>query len=202
MSISDIVSLSRDLVTLLAVVIGVIAGLFIFFQLAPVLALRISPSWTDETKQFLIIRYEVENKSRVRVHRLTGQVQMFEHTLRQGGFLSNVIPFSQKDYEDINYGKSMSEDRPAWHEPSPIFTTTKQIYPGETIIIEKLYSCTKADVAIHFGLQVGLRLGLWGRITTRKREPWRQTTTCIIVGRNSDKKTATNIGSRGQRLRR
>jgi hypothetical protein len=181
MSLPGVITLIKDILTILAIFVGAIAALFIFFQLAPVLTLRIFPAWTDKSQQFLLVRYEVANNSRVRIKRLGGGVQIFEHGLHQGGYLPNFIPFQEEDYKKESYGKFMGDEKPTWHEPSPIFETTKHIYPGETIVFERLYSCPRPAIAVHLGLQVSMKLGLWDRIITRKWEPWSQTTSCIIV---------------------
>lgn len=174
MNIAEVISLVKDIATLLALLIGAVVGLFVFFQLAPVLELRILPSWTDETKQFLILKFQVENKSRVRVHRPRGLIQVLEHAIQPGTSLSQWIPFDESAIIP-------TEQPIEWREPVKILQSTKQIYPGEMVSFERLYYCPKDAVIIHVGLQVELDLGFVDRIVTRKREPWRQTTTCFVV---------------------
>jgi hypothetical protein len=36
---------------------------------------------------------------------------------------------------------------------------------------------------VKLGLQINIGLNFLGRLVTRKREPWQQTTTCIVVKR-------------------
>lgn len=183
MSLREIISLLGDVAALLALVIGTGVGLFVFFQLAPVLQLRILPRWTDERKQFLVIRFEVKNRSRVRVQRPRGRIQVLEHTVEPGRFLSHFVPFEE--------GAIRKEEHPIiWRPPEQIFQHTRQIYPGEVIGIERLYPCPQEEVIVHIGLQVEVGLGFWGRVVTRKGEGWRQTTTCIVVkqgGEQADK---------------
>ncbi len=174
MSINDALSLINDLVALVALLIGETLALFVFFQLAPVLELRILPSWTDDTKQFLVLKFQVENKSRVRVYNPQGRIQILEHQIPPGASLSHWVPFDKDAVRP-------SEEPMEWHEPVAIFKSTKQIYPGETISFEQLHHCSQNNVVLHVGLQVRLELGLVGRIVTRKREPWRQTATCFVV---------------------
>lgn len=184
MGLREIISLVGDVAGLLALVIGTGVGLFVFFQLAPVLQLRILPRWADEGKQFLVVRFEVENGSRVRVQRPRGRIQVLEHRVEPGRFLSHFVPFEA--------GAIRDEERPiAWREPERIFQHTQQIYPGEVIGIERLYPCRQEAVIVHIGLQVEVEQGFWGRIVTRKGEGWRQTTTCIVV------KQGGQVGERG-----
>jgi hypothetical protein len=173
MSFAEVISLTKDIVTLLALFIGAAVGLFIFFQFAPVLELRILPTWIDESKQFLVLKFEVENKSRVRANRPSGQIQVLEYPFEPSVTLSQWVPFDERTIPP--------NEQPKWHEPEKIFKSTLQIYPGEIISFEKLYHYPQDTVIIHAGLQVQLELGFIGKIITRKKEPWRQTVTRFIV---------------------
>jgi hypothetical protein len=166
----------QDLVTslaTLAVLISAGVALFLFFQLAPVLSLRISPAWTDDTRQYLTIRFEVENKSRVRVSNPVIRMQVLEQPLSGGGALSDWVPFRQ---DRIRPSEPVKE----WREPVDN-STTKRIYPGEIIAVERLYHYPQSSLILHIGLQVTIKLGLIGRIVTRKRDDWSQTTTLFLV---------------------
>ena len=184
MSINDSISLISDVVTLLALLIGGALALFVFFQLAPVLELRILPSWTDDTKQFLVLKFQIENKSRVRVYNPQGRIQVLEHQIPPGASLSHWVPFDKDAVRP-------SEEPIEWHEPVAVLKSPKQIYPGETISFERLYHCPQDDVVMHVGLQVRLELGLFGRIVTRKREPWQQTATCFVVKQTRNSANST-----------
>jgi len=174
MSIVDITGLIRDIVTILALLLGGLVGIFIFFQLAPVIHLSITPTWIDDVKQFLLIRFEIENKSRVRATRPRGQIQVLEHKVDPGSMISQWVPFRESAILP-------SEQPVEWREPIKIFTSTRQIFPGEVIVLERLYHIPQNNIILHAGFQVELELSFLGRLVTRKREPWRQTTTCFIV---------------------
>ena len=174
MSVTELVGLIQDIITILALLTGGAVAVFVYFQLAPVLELRILPSWADDSKQFLIVKFQVENKSRVRLYSPKGRIQILEHTTQNIDSLSHWVPFEEKAI--------LPSEKPIeWHHPEEIFRTTKQIYPGEVISIERLYRCPREGVALHIGLQVELRLGRFGRLVTRKKEAWRQTTTSFVV---------------------
>lgn len=174
---TEIIALTRDILAILALLIGALAGLFIFFQLAPVAQLRILPRWSDDTHQFLIIRLEVENRSRVRILRPSGRFQILEYALDTNHALSHFVPFT----------KERSEQEPPleWREPALMFESTRRIYPGEMIVAERLHPCPQSEVAIKLGLQINIGLNLLGRLVTLQRDPWQQTTTCIVVKRST-----------------
>ena len=169
----DVIDLIAGLATILALLVGGGAALFLFFQFAPVLSLKILPEWNDESKQNLTIRFEVENKSRVRVYNPIIRIQVLEQQVSEGGYLSQWVPFS-KDAIRSN------EQPVVWNEPEKI-STTKRIYPGEVISAERFYHCPQAALILHVGLEVRIKLGLFGRIVTRKSGDWNQTTTRFVV---------------------
>ena len=176
MSFAELISLAKDIVTLLALLMGAAISLFIFFQFAPVLELRILPTWTDDSKQFLVVKFEVENKSRVRANKPRGQIQILEYPFNPGQALSQWVPFDK--------GTTRDNEQPVeWRKPEQIFQSTRRIYPGEVISVERLYHYPQDTAIIHIGLQVQLEMGFVGRIVTRQGsgERWRQTVTRFVV---------------------
>ena len=174
MAIADVIGIVKDIVTVLAVLIGGAMAVFVYFQLAPVLQLRILPRWSDENKQHLILRFEIENKSRVRAYSPWGRIQVLKHKIEQGSSLSRWVPFEEGAVKPM-------EPPIEWSDPIEIFTSTEEIYPGETIAFERLCHCPEDAVILHVGLQAGLEMNLLERIITRKRKAWQQTTTCFVV---------------------
>jgi hypothetical protein len=176
MTIIDTISVVKDIMTLLALVIGGALAVFVYFQLAPILKLRILPRWEDDSKEFLVVKFEIENRSRVRVASPIGRIQVLKHKVEKGAWMSHWVPFSK---DTIRPGEHPTE----WREPERIFTSTRHIFPGETISVERLYHLPENTVVLHIGLQVEIGMGLVGRIVTRKRLPTRQTTTCFVTKR-------------------
>ena len=174
MTLAEYVGLVKDLVTVLVLLIGGALAIFVYFRLAPVLNLRILPTWADERKQFLILRFEIENKSRVRILAPKGRIQVLKHDIQPGASMSHWVPFTKDAI------KSTEQPR-EWLEPVEILTHTVYIYPGETISFERIYHCPEDTVVVHVGLQVELTLTRWGRLVTRRTQPWRQTTTCFVA---------------------
>ena len=172
-AIKDMIAIISGLVTILAILIGSGATLFLFYQLAPVLNLKITPNWTDESKKYAIVKFEVENKSRVRVYNPIIKVQVVEQLIAKNGVLSEWVPFSQLSIR--------ADEKPVkWQEPE-LMSPAKRIYSGETISIERLYQCPKKTMILHMALQVEINLGIFGRIVTGKSNHWSQVTTCFLV---------------------
>jgi hypothetical protein len=94
---ADVIGLIKDIATLLVVFLGALVGVFVFFQFSPVLVLRVLPRWTDETRQFLILKFEIENKSRVRANKPRGQIQVLDYAIKSDASLSHWVPFDKTD---------------------------------------------------------------------------------------------------------
>jgi len=171
------IALVKDIVTLFVVVIGALMALFVYFQFAPVLSLRIVPTWIDDQKELLLVRFEIENRAHVRVYHPKGRIQILEYGIPSGGSLPQLSPW----VPFVESAILPSEQPLQWREPEEIFKTTQQIYPGEMIMLERLYHVVSDAVILHIGLQVEMKLSLLGRIITCKKENWRQTTTCFVV---------------------
>jgi hypothetical protein len=174
MELKDIIGIAGDIATILAVLAGGWLALFIFLQFAPVLALRILPTWPSDDTGWVILRIEVENKSRIRVHKQAIYLQILEHNVSVSSILSEWVPFEEK-------AVIPTEQPINWHEPVEIFKSTKGIDPGETLVAERLHYCQPNNV-LHVGLKVKAKLGFFGRIATQVRS-WNHgwTTTRIIM---------------------
>jgi hypothetical protein len=174
MSAPEIIGLISDLITIIAIVIGAFIAFFVYFQFAPVIRLSIIPTWIDAQKEYLTVRFQIENKSRVRLYKPVGRIQVLHYAVPPGGSLSQWVPFRK---EAILAAEPPRE----WREPDEVLKSTITIYPGELVSYERLYHIPEDVTVIHIGFQVELRLGFFARIATRKREAWRQTTTCFAV---------------------
>ena len=174
MSLADIVGLIKDILTILALLVGSGFAIFVFFHFAPTLQPRILPSWPNKESQGVILRLEVENKSRIRVFKDTIYLQVLEHKIEEGGFLSEGVPFEE-------HAIIPSEKPIQWREPVEIFQTTKGLDPGDILVVERLYYCPPNTI-LHVGLQVRTTLSFFGRIAARiggREQRW--TTTRIVM---------------------
>ena len=167
-------SVIKDLLTILALIVGSIIALFIYYHFAPVVNLRIIPTWYGETKQILVLRFEIENKSRVRLSRPIVRIQVLEQELNDSKSISQWVPFSKNDIKE--------EEQPiSWQEPMEIFSRSTKLYPGELIAVERLYYYERPAAIVHVGLQIELKMGVIRQLLTNMASPWRQTTTCFTL---------------------
>jgi hypothetical protein len=174
MELKDIAGTASDIATVLVLLAGGCLAVFVFLHFAPVLALRIQPTWPHNDPRWVILRIEVENKSRVRVYKQSIYLQVLEYEIPEGGSLSEWVPFEER--------ATVPSERPiSWHEPVEILTSTTGIDPGEVLVVERLHYCPPGTV-LHVGLQARARLGLIGRIATQVGG-WNQrwTTTRVLM---------------------
>lgn len=163
-----------QILTLVIIIIGSLLTIFIYFNFAPVIDLNIIPTWCDENNVDLVIRYEIENKSKVRVVKPEILTQLLIYDINMYKTLSEFVPFKQSFIAE--------REKPIeWSEPNQILTKTKRIYPGEKKIVERFYKIEQNAVAIHIGLNIKMEFGFWGKFVTRKKEDWSQTTTRFII---------------------
>ncbi|TET74520.1 MAG: hypothetical protein E3J56_02235 [Candidatus Aminicenantes bacterium] len=173
MNFIEVISLARDIVIIVAMLLSAGLAVFVFVQFAPKLQLRIIPRWADETKGFLILEFELENNSRIRVHKQKIQLQILEHEVPVHGSLSEWVPF---DKEAI-----LPQEQPKeWHDPIEILRSTKYLNPGEMQSVERLCYCPQ-DSILHVGLQAKAKLGALGRLAAWLRSWNEQWTSTIIV---------------------
>lgn len=173
MNLQGTISLLGDLATILAVLAGGWVATFIFLQFAPLLSIRITPMWSVTNDRWVTLRIEIENKSRIRVHKQSIHLQVLEHKIQKEESLSEWVPFEE------NY--IIASEKPvAWHEPDEICKSTLRIDPGEIIVVERLHYCPKNSI-LHVGVQVKAKLGIIGKIVTRVRGWQRRWTTTRII---------------------
>ena len=118
--IKNIVELISGIAAILTFLTGSWLAVFVFLQFAPVLSLRIISTWPDEESRWVIIRLEVENKSRVRVRKDEIHLQVLEHEIKEGGSLSEWVPFKKDDALD-------TEQPIDWRDPLEVFKSTKEL---------------------------------------------------------------------------
>ena len=135
------IGIIKDIITILVLAVGGLLAVFIYVQFAPTFTLRIIPRWMGENDDYFIVKFEVENSSRVRVNRPGRRYQVLKHQTQPGASIFTLGPFAE--------GRIKSgEERLEWVEPIEIFGSTRQIYPGEKVSAEKLYDCPASDGAI------------------------------------------------------
>ena len=173
-SLNEIVDLVRDIASILALLLGAYVGIFHFLRFYPVVVVRILPSWPVVGSRWVVLRLEIENRSRVRVRKEKVLLQVLEHRVHEGEHLSEWVPFEE--------GAVIPSEKPVrWNEPVEVFESTTGLGPGEVVAIERLYYCPPGSV-LHVGLQFRAQLGVLAKIGGRMRG-WRNqwTATKIVM---------------------
>ncbi len=156
----ETIGVVKDILLILALMIGAWACLFIYLKFAPVVIIRISDSWISD--KLAILRIEIENISKVRVSikKETGKkqdanilLQIFQHDKNNDINLTEFIPFTENWFKKKKYPAD-------WKDAEIIFETTEWIYPGEVITIERPVHSDKNKI-LHVGVQVHAKFGIF-----------------------------------------
>ena len=158
---------------IIIVLVGAFISIFVYFNFSPIVRLVIIPKWLKKD-EFLLVRIVIKNESRVRISKLKGKIQILEYKELTDRVLSEWVPFDKNSI--LSY-----EEPVKWYKPDEILNTTGRIYPGERITVERLYKISSESKIVHIGLNINIKLGLFGKITTCKVKSWSQTTTCFAV---------------------
>lgn len=173
------ISLVKDILTILAILIGALVSFFIYFNFSPVIEIKMIDSWIDNN--LLILRIEIKNISKVRVPIVQNSLedkgggilfQIFEHDKNHVSNLTEFLPFTKEWFVRKKYPSE-------WKEPEIIFETTKWIYPNEVIAIERVIQCDSESI-LHIGVQVHARYKSY-EVATFKNWTQRWTTVRFIT---------------------
>jgi hypothetical protein len=171
--------------TVFVALIGAVVAVFIFLDLSPRIRLRLLPATVDQERRRYVLRMEIENVSKVAISQNLHKgclLQMLEHSIDAHRNMSEFVPFSRETYEK----RPSAERAKEWREPVPVFESTRLLYPGDLVIIERLLTIPDDQTFLHVGLQfhgeIGritrLALGIQSMLTAEPTERW--TTTCFI----------------------
>jgi hypothetical protein len=191
-----------DFVPLIALLGASIAAVFVYFALAPVPELRITSSWVDEARVHLLLRFELHNKSRVRMRSPRVNVQILQQEIGEQGFLSEWVPFAK---DAIRKG----EEPVRWTEPAQILpkpirgsalpdvgprrasrkpaakrqvTGITTVYPGEAMVFERLYRFPEDRIILHVAMQLQVKLNALERfVTLIGSRRWTKTLTHFVT---------------------
>ncbi len=120
MTTIQIITMIKDLLTIVGIVIGVYLSIRLFRNFAPVVSFKITPVWAD---QFVTLKIEIENNSKVLLKVDRGQGIKFKIIPHKLTTIQNLTEFVDIKDADI------------------ICKTTTSLYPGEVIRIDRLYKC-------------------------------------------------------------
>jgi hypothetical protein len=162
----------------IAVIIGGVAvGIFVLAKWAPNIRLKIDSWWLDTDKGRLVLRLTIENVSIVYVKKNHIVLQVLSYKVEQQTHLSEWVPFTKETIKP-------EEEPIEWHDPEDILETTKGLYPGEKIIVDRVLTVPKGDVFLHIALQCTAQISVFNRLLAGIRpcnERW--TTTTVVAGK-------------------
>jgi hypothetical protein len=141
----------------LAILISGFVTIYFFVRFAPKFDLRIIPEWIDKQEKKIVFRFEIENKSQVRINvkqilvnhkfeSLMIRLQILEYDKNKTPTLSEFVPFTRESIRE-------NENPLEWKEPEKICQTTRHIYPGEVVRVDRLYTFSE-DKIWHIGFQI------------------------------------------------
>ena len=157
-----------------SLLLGGFITIFVFFKFSPILNLQVTFSWADAKQEHLIVKYQIENFSNVRLKNPIISTQFLCYKLDNYSELSEYVPFKEENIIEKEFPIE-------WKKPKQILRHTKRIYPREVMNTERYYHITQNDIAIHIALQAKVKLSLIGKILTRKKGDWSQTRTVFII---------------------
>ena len=140
------------MITLISALAATLIGVLVFFDFSPRVRLRILPTLVDKANLRYVLRLEVENISKVTIAKdqVRGcKLQILEHSLQAGSNFSEFVPFTREKHDE----RPPSERAKAWREPISILETTRFLYPGDLVIVERLISLPDDDTFLHVGFQ-------------------------------------------------
>lgn len=172
---TSFITIIKDIVTILAILLGGYISIFVYLYFAPVVKLNITYYFIDE--EYVKLELQVENIGRIRMTKEKIQLQILYHNISGIKELSEWVPFTEN-------GININEKPLEWKEPIDIFTTTRFLYPHDQIKADRLYKIPKGQL-IHIGMQVNVKLGkISGVFAGLRKQPLRWTATRIIVSQS------------------
>lgn len=139
----------EPLIAVVSSVIAVCAAVIFSARWSPNVRLRIAPTWIVPGRKVLL-RLSVENIGPVRVHKGHVRLVVAEHSVEDTQMLSEWVPFSANAAKENEMPRFI-------YGPEEIMETTRHLYPGEHIELDRLYTAGSSEseavllhVAIHF----------------------------------------------------
>jgi hypothetical protein len=148
-------------------------------EYSPNVHITILPRWGDKTKNYIILRIEVENISQIIIplkgDPLEGdpskeigqdlQILVYRNSPKDNDsdssklLLSSWVPFSEEAFNETD----RLELAEKWHRPFKILRSTKKLYPKEIVSSEVLYHFPEETV-LHVGVQIKADIGKLARL--------------------------------------
>ena len=161
MDTQHIITLIKDILIIIGLFIGGFLSIKLYLQFAPDIIFRITPVWSTLTPDIVVLKIEIENRSKVK---LTKEKIIFKIISHNKSALSELKEWVQID-----------------DNVEEICKTTRIFYPGSILRIDRLYKCKGDEILqgiIRFEAKFSKFEKLLGDIKGKK-ETW--TNTFIIA---------------------
>jgi hypothetical protein len=130
MNTPDIISLFKDILLIIGLLFGAYLSIRLFRKFTPVVEFEITPKWSELHQDIVILKIEIRNKSKVQI-----TVDRTDNKGIKFKILKRLVADSSelKEWVDIK-------------DAEQICTSTRCLYPGEIVKVERLYRCTKDEL--------------------------------------------------------
>lgn len=126
MDIQHIIPLIKDILIVIGVIVGGFLSIKLYLQFAPDIIFRITPVWSTLTPDILVLKIEIENKSKVK---LTKEKIKFK-----------IISHNKSTLTELKEWVQIDDDT------DEICRTTQIFYPGSILKIDRLYKCKDDEI--------------------------------------------------------
>ena len=123
---TEIITLIKDILLILGVLFGVYLSIKIYLQFAPDIVFRITPLWSTISPDVVVVKIEIENKSKVRLTKKKIRLQINKHDRSTLKELTEWVDFDNTAEE--------------------ISKSTILFYPGSVLKIDRLYKCKENEI--------------------------------------------------------
>lgn len=126
MDLQQITTLTKDFLIIIGILFGGFISVKLYLQFAPDIIFRITPIWSTLTPDIVVLKIEIENKSKVKLTKKKIKFKIISHKRSNLTELTEWVQFDDNADE--------------------ICKTTKIFYSGSILRIDKLYKCKKDEI--------------------------------------------------------
>lgn len=152
--------LIKELLVFISSLFGIFLSITIYLKFAPIVIFRITPHWPDLMTDAVILKIEIENKSKVKLTKEDIKFKIIRHE-------KSTILELLKEWVPIENAESICQ-------------TTKILYPGEILKIDRLYK-VKDDEILQGLIQFKAKYSWFEQILANIKGGLEQWATTFIV---------------------
>lgn len=157
---TDVLACVMEILQIVFLAGGLLVAVFLFLQLAPRVRLGISARWPCPDSPVCILTLTVSNESRVRIRTKEALLQVTLHPAAEIADLTEWVEFSKA---------------------TPIWTSSRYLYPGETVSVERPLLLSDLSTIAHVGIKYRALLSPFGKLVSLLREPQVDWTTTVFI---------------------